>query len=78
MEIKLKYPIEFEGKKIEKLELRRPKVKDLRDVSQKAKDDTEKELLLFAKLTGQPVELIEELDIADYKQLQDAYMSFLL
>ena len=77
MKIKLKFPIEFEGKKVEELEMRRPKVKDIRDVSQKTKDDTEKELLLFAKLTGQPVELIEELDLADYKQLQEAYMSFL-
>ena len=59
MEIKLKYPIEFEGKKIEKLELRRPKVKDIKDVSQKFTDDTERELAFFAKLTGQPIELIE-------------------
>ena len=77
MEVKLKYPIEFEGKKVEKLTVRRPKVKDLKDVSQKAQDDTERELLLFAKLTGQPVELIEELDLADYRQLQEAYASFL-
>lgn len=77
MEIKLKYPVEFDGKKVEKVELRRPKVKDVIDVQKKTKDEAEQELLLFSKLTGMPIEFIEELDIADYQQLQETYKGFL-
>ncbi len=77
IEIKLKYPVEFEGKTIDTLTIRRPKVKDLKDASNKFKNEEEREMYLFAKLTNQPLELIGELDIADYKQLQEAYLTFL-
>lgn len=73
--IKLKYPIEFEGKKYSEIKVRSPKVKDYK-AAQMAKEE-EQELVLISKLTGQPVEFIEELEMSDYVKLQEAIKDFL-
>ncbi len=72
--IKLKYPLE----NLTEITLRRPKVKDLLEVDQlQGLPEAEKELLMFEKLTGISKEILKELDIYDYSQLQKAYQSFL-
>lgn len=72
--IKLKYPLE----NLTEITLRRPKVKDLLEIDQlQGISEPEKELLMFEKLTGISKEILKELDIYDYSQLQKAYQSFL-
>lgn len=74
IKIELKYPLE----NLKEITLRRPKVKDLLEIDKLANlPDAEKELILFEKLTGVSKELLKELDIYDYSQLQKAYQSFL-
>ena len=75
--IKLKYPVESDGQTIDKLSMRRSKVKD-RLVVAKMKNalDEEKEIRLFSNLCEVSPSVIEELDESDYANLQKAYMDF--
>ena len=74
-QITLKHPIEFEGQKIITLEVRSPKVKDYKQAQRAPEED--RELVLLSKLTGKPVELLEELEMVDYLKLQEAIKDFL-
>lgn len=72
--IKLKYPLE----NLTEINIRRPKVKDLLEIDQLSNlPEPEKELLLFEKLTGVSKEILKELDLYDYSQIQKVYQSFL-
>jgi len=71
--IKLKYPLD----NIQEIKLHRPTVGDMIEVQELEKvSDAERELIMFEKLTGLSKEILKQLDIYDYKQLQDAYASF--
>jgi hypothetical protein len=76
MEIELQFPIDFEGGKLSKVELRRPKVADVVKARKGLKDEAEQEVALIAKLSGLPPAAIEDLDIADYKKLQEVLSGF--
>jgi len=74
VKIELKYPLE----NLKEITIRRPKVKDLLEIEQlRDIPEPEKELILFEKLTGVSKEILKELDLYDYSQLQKAYQSFL-
>jgi hypothetical protein len=75
--IKLKYPIMVEGSKLDVIQMRRPKVRDMLMADRLTGSDAEKEINIFANLCELPPEAMEELDVADYSQLQKAYQSFL-
>ncbi len=74
--IKLDHPIDFEGAKLSEITLRRPKVSDVTAARKGHKDEAEQEVSLVAKLSGLPASAIEELDIADYKKLQEVLAGF--
>ena len=76
-DIKLSYPIKSDGKEITSINIRRPKVRDQLSADKAAGADGEKEVALFANLCELPPSAIEELDMADYTKLQEAYSSFL-
>ena len=75
--ITLKYPLEVEGQSYNNLAMRRSKIKD-RLVIAKMKNvsDEEKEIRLFANLCEVEPKVIEELDEADYANLQKTYLGF--
>lgn len=76
--ISLKHPISIAGAEYKEITLRRPKVKDYitaRKVG--GTDDVESELALFASLSGVDPQVFEEMDMADYKKVQECYQSFL-
>ena len=78
--IELKYPIQINGTETSVLHVRRPKVRDqlLLDKSgMVGKGDAEREVLLFANLCEVAPGDIEELDMSDYKKLQETYGAFL-
>lgn len=69
--VKLKYPVRLAtGETLTELKLRRPRVGDLRAVAH-LNSDAEQELAIFARVTGLVPEDLDELDLADYKQVQD-------
>jgi len=75
--IELKYPIESSGEIHEKLTMRRSKIKDrLLVAKMKTASDEEKEIRLFANLCEVAPNIIEELDEADYSNLQKVYLGF--
>lgn len=61
-----------DGKKIE---MREPKVRDMRIVS-KYTDEVEKEINLVANLTGMTTAEIDELSMNDYGKLQQGLKDF--
>lgn len=71
--VKLFYPVKLAtGQTLTQVTMRRPRVGDIRAVSQ-FDTDAEQELAMFARLTGLVPEDFDMLDIADYKQLQDSF-----
>jgi hypothetical protein len=73
VEIPLKYPL----KSTDKLTMRRVKVRDSLAAQKIKGSDAEQEIFLFANLCEVTIKQIEALDMADYKQLQEAYSGFL-
>nr|WP_078041127.1 phage tail assembly protein [Burkholderia cenocepacia] len=75
--VSLVYPIKLNGVECDKFTMRRPKVRDMRGAQKLAPNDTEQqELILFATLAEVAPDDIEEMDMADYERVQDAYYSF--
>lgn len=68
--IELKHPVSVGGVTVERLTLRRPKVKDLLAAEKGTPDRAAQEVRLFANLCEVSPATIEELDLADYRQLQ--------
>ncbi len=75
--IELKYPVESHSETITNLTMRRSKIKDrLLVAKMKTASDEEKEIRLFANLCEVEPKVIEELDEADYSNLQKVYLGF--
>ena len=75
--ITLTHPIEWNGTKINSLSMRRPKVRDMIAADRFKGSNGEKEASMFANLCEVESDMIAELDLADYKRLQEAYTNFL-
>jgi len=58
------------------IKMRKPKVRDMRIVSD-VDNEVEKEMRLIGNLTNMTFEEIDEMDLDDYKKLQEALMGFL-
>jgi len=65
-----------DGTELRVLNLRRPKVRDVILAAKLGGSDEEKEVRMFANLCEVTPETIEDLDIADYKELQESYKAF--
>lgn len=76
VEITLDYPIVTGKGRVEKLDVRRPKVKDLKAAARFGKTPEDQETGLFAILTGLVPEDLNEMDLVDYAKLQDSFRSF--
>ena len=77
-QIKLNQPIKVDGIEVNELTLRRPKVKDRLAVERSGFSDAEKEVNLIANLADVAKEAIEEIDLADYSEIQKVLSDFLL
>lgn len=76
-DVPLNYPIFFEGREYVTLSIRRPKVRDMLSVEDNQANDAQKEIDLFANLCECSPDLVTELDMSDYAQLQKTYQGFL-
>lgn len=77
--IPLYTPIEGpDGQSIISLTMREPKVRDRLKFSYISGSEEQKELAMIADLCGQTVELLQELTIADYKQLEEQFLVFMV
>ena len=74
MELTLKHPFNnAAGQRIEKLTMRRAKVKDLKAANRFGDKPEDQEIALLAILTGLTPEDVQEMDLADYTQLQGSF-----
>lgn len=72
--VNLSFPITINGVSTDRLVMRRPKLKDIRNASKVAgKDEEEQEIRLFSLLTDCAPSDLEELDYADYGKLQETF-----
>ena len=76
-DITLTYPVSVSGIETATLSMRRPKVRDMLAGDKRGKTDAEKEIHIFANLCEVSPEVIEELDMMDYAEVQKAYQDFL-
>ncbi len=75
--IKLDTPVEVQGQKYSSLTMRRCKVRDQKAAEKSAVLEADIETLLFANLCDVPPEVIDELDMFDYKKVQEEYGFFM-
>lgn len=75
--VELKHPVSVAGRDVGTLSMRRPKVKDQLVAEKSSGGNAEKEVRLFANLCEVEPAVIEELDLHDYRRLQEAYSGFL-
>jgi hypothetical protein len=73
--ITLQYPIKIDGQEIKQLSMRRAKVRDQKIASQQG-SSADQEIALFSNLCEVTPATIEELDMADYTNLQGLYQTF--
>ncbi len=72
--VTLSCPSEINGVTVDKLALRSPTVGDVRAANRDAAgDDEQRELVLFAALSGAPVADLEGLKLVDFNRLQAGY-----
>lgn len=72
----LAHPITFGGQEIVELEVRRPKLRDMKK-AQQVKNDLERSIKMLADLTEQSPATIEELDMVDFdgvSKMVDGFM----
>lgn len=77
VQVRLGEAYTWDARDVTELTLRRPRVSDQLEAQRAADLPQEQEIHLFARLCGVNPELIEHLDMADYRALQDAYSRFL-
>lgn len=72
--VTLSCPSEINGVMVDKLALRSPTVRDVREANRDAGGDAEqREQVLFSALSGAPVADLEGLKLADFNRLQAGY-----
>ena len=75
--ITLQYPITADGAQVQKLTMRRPRVRDRLIAEKDSGSEVEKEIRLIANLCEMAPQHIELLDMADYAKLQECLAGFL-
>lgn len=75
-EITFDFPVKVGDKEVTSVTMRRQKVRDAMDAEIMAENDTDaaREVSLFAVLLGVPADDIMEMDMEDYKKVQDGYL----
>lgn len=77
VKVELSAPVTIAGVKTSTVSMRAPKVRDMLIMDKNGGSDAEKEIRLIASLTDLTPDAIEEMTLADYGKLQQAYRGFL-
>ncbi|MBN9022527.1 MAG: phage tail assembly protein [Rhizobiales bacterium] len=78
--VRLTQPIAWDGKTVTEVQVRRPKVKDLRAMEQDNSVNAtqiDQGVAMAALLTELPVEIIDEMDAVDFAALSEVIAGFL-
>ena len=71
--VRLSKSVEANGVQVDKLQLRAPTVRDIRNAQAGAEDEEQRELGLFASLAEVSVKDLEGMALKDYTRLQAGY-----
>ena len=74
--IVLDFPVQLADRQLTEVTIRRPVMRDLRLNPVKGADDLTGEMKLLGSLCGLRMEEIEQMDMADYRRLTDAFGRF--
>lgn len=75
--VKLKYPIEANGKTVSEISLRRPKVRDIKNATKSTANAADEEIALVSALSNElSPDQVEEIDMEDFKGIQDFLKPF--
>lgn len=77
MEYVLKYPFTFDGKKIDKISIRRPKGRDAVAMAKAADDPNSNPFMGHALLTGLDENVFDEMDLEDVNAIGNIVQDFL-
>ena len=78
--VRLSQPIAWDGKTVTDVQVRRPKVKDLRAMERDNKDaasQIDQGVAMAALLTELPIEVIDEMDAVDFAAVSEVIAGFL-
>jgi len=78
--VRLSQPIVWDGKTVTEVQVRRPKVKDLRAMERDTTNTTsqiDQGVAMAALLTELPVEIIDEMDAVDFAAVSEVIAGFL-
>jgi hypothetical protein len=73
--LKLNCSFEIDGRKVEQLVVRRPKVRD-NLIASKKETDEDREMTMMSLLTGEEDAVLQEMDMLDYDALQKVVVGF--
>lgn len=74
--VPLKHPVEFGGQRIASLEFRRGRIGDIKGMQLSDKVPTDQLMLIASRLCGQPLKVIEMLDVEDAGEAMAIALSF--
>lgn len=74
--IQLIIPVNFDGKEIKELEIRRPTLRDNMIANKSSEHNEDKDVMLMSLLCSCEQDLILDLDMADVIQIQEAIANF--
>ena len=74
--VTLKHPVEFGETRITSLEFRRGKIGDMKGIKFGGDIPSEHLILVASRLCGQPIKVIEMLDIEDSGEVMDIALGF--
>ncbi len=77
VKVELSEPVDIAGVKASTVTMRAPKVRDMLVMEKLGGSDAEKEIRLVASLCDLEPAVIEDMTLADYGRLQQAYRGFL-
>ena len=75
--IKLKFPLTVNGAPVTQVNLRRPKVRDMRAAQKAGGSNADVEIRLLTNLCELAPSDFDDMDVVDYLKIQKAYEGFL-
>lgn len=73
----LKRPLSVDGKELTEVTMRRAKVRDLKEAQRYGDDVATREVALIAILCGMIPDQLDEMDLADFNQIQKRFSAML-
>ena len=76
-EVKLKFPFDFEGQRIDRITIRPAKLREVKEAEERfGKEGLQRSIYLLSKVSGLPIEAIEQMTEPDFLKVMEEYNDF--